>query len=409
MNSRGLQPPGHNTPKTIRNFEGVEQQGLRRGETRATVCAPLRRGISHTLRPISGGRQEPTQPPCAIPCGPLGPASGRTTSKTRGTDVATYTWGFGNFLLQVDSDFPDEGLVDYEYGGNMQRRSRDDGTAYTWFNWAGGAPINEEAAGTGVGDGALTNTLIGKLAELGGNNPATGTESYYMMDHLGSVRGIFDGSDTMTGRAEFSPFGSPITAQLPAGFDPRYTVHHLDPASGLYYAPFRYLNPATGRWLKRDPLGMIDGPNMYGYVGGNPVRNIDPAGGVILVVVGVALGAWAIYGLGKNAIDGYYAAKDAGLQIRMADHHSKEGHQLPSAEDRHEAATDSALRVAEALAEAVVNAPIRPTAGGGLINSVDCPLPASGNRYQPPNGEFTGRNGLPLNFPLYQNPFMPIP
>jgi len=57
-----------------------------------------------------------------------------------------------------------------------------------------------------------------------------------------------------------------------------YTGHDYDRVTGQYYAPFRYLSPGTGRWLKQDPLGMIDGPNMYGYVLGNPVNRTDPLG-----------------------------------------------------------------------------------------------------------------------------------
>ena len=42
--------------------------------------------------------------------------------------------------------------------------------------------------------------------------------------------------------------------------------------------------------MKRDPLGMIDGPNMYGYVGGNPVMYSDPDGRFIVLatLTGVA-------------------------------------------------------------------------------------------------------------------------
>jgi len=42
-----------------------------------------------------------------------------------------------------------------------------------------------------------------------------------------------------------------------------YTGHRLDRELNHYYAKYRYYNPTTLRWLKRDPLGMVDGLNVY--------------------------------------------------------------------------------------------------------------------------------------------------
>jgi RHS repeat-associated protein len=58
----------------------------------------------------------------------------------------------------------------------------------------------------------------------------------------------------------------------------RFTGHDLDPATGLYFAPFRYYYPTGARWMTRDPLGMVDGPNVYAYAGGHPINRIDPLG-----------------------------------------------------------------------------------------------------------------------------------
>jgi len=57
-----------------------------------------------------------------------------------------------------------------------------------------------------------------------------------------------------------------------------YTGHEWDAQAGLYYAPYRYYNPFTARWMKRDPLGMVDGPNVYGYVTGSPIGQADRLG-----------------------------------------------------------------------------------------------------------------------------------
>jgi RHS repeat-associated protein len=48
--------------------------------------------------------------------------------------------------------------------------------------------------------------------------------------------------------------------------------------SGLVYYGARYYNPQIGRWTQRDPMGFVDGPNVYAFVGNNPVNFVDPYG-----------------------------------------------------------------------------------------------------------------------------------
>jgi RHS repeat-associated protein len=40
----------------------------------------------------------------------------------------------------------------------------------------------------------------------------------------------------------------------------------------------RDYEPNLGRYLQADPLGLVDGASVYGYVGQNPGRFTDPTG-----------------------------------------------------------------------------------------------------------------------------------
>jgi RHS repeat-associated protein len=61
-----------------------------------------------------------------------------------------------------------------------------------------------------------------------------------------------------------------------------YRGEQYDPDLGLYYLRARYYNPATGRFMSRDPLeGDPTGPaslHKYLYANGDPTNRIDPRG-----------------------------------------------------------------------------------------------------------------------------------
>jgi|GEM_PF-3390698 len=52
----------------------------------------------------------------------------------------------------------------------------------------------------------------------------------------------------------------------------------FDQETGLFYNYFRDYDPATGRYVESDPIGLREGINTYSYVGNNPVNYTDPKG-----------------------------------------------------------------------------------------------------------------------------------
>jgi RHS repeat-associated protein len=47
--------------------------------------------------------------------------------------------------------------------------------------------------------------------------------------------------------------------------------------SGFYYNIFRYYDPAVGRFITQDPIGLLGGDNLYRYAP-NTLGWIDPLG-----------------------------------------------------------------------------------------------------------------------------------
>ena len=54
-----------------------------------------------------------------------------------------------------------------------------------------------------------------------------------------------------------------------------FSSKRLDKETGLIFFGKRYYNQTIGRWLTKDPLGLIDGPNPYLFVHNNPLSSID--------------------------------------------------------------------------------------------------------------------------------------
>lgn len=79
---------------------------------------------------------------------------------------------------------------------------------------------------------------------------------------------------------EYGPFGEPVraTGQY-ANTNPfRHSSKYVDQETGLIYYGHRFYNPATGRWISKDPIEQQDGPNLYAFVGNDSANHIDALG-----------------------------------------------------------------------------------------------------------------------------------
>ena len=107
---------------------------------------------------------------------------------------------------------------------------------------------------------------------------------YIHSDHLGTPYALTDGSGQVVWRADYAPFGQAEVDEDPDGdgnrvtFNLRFPGQYYDAETGLHYNYFRYYDPATGRFITSDPIGLEGGLNSYLYANANPLFYTDPLG-----------------------------------------------------------------------------------------------------------------------------------
>lgn len=103
-------------------------------------------------------------------------------------------------------------------------------------------------------------------------------------DAKGTIHSYID-ADTGTTVAKFAydPYGKITSSSIssdcsPHAFSITFQSKYYDSELQSYYFGFRYYDPATCRWLNRDPLGESGGLNLYAFCDNDPVNGMDYLG-----------------------------------------------------------------------------------------------------------------------------------
>jgi RHS repeat-associated protein len=123
----------------------------------------------------------------------------------------------------------------------------------------------------------------GLLARSEWDGSAWSRHAFYHSDGVGNVTALAvpNGNDiALVGSYRYDPFGRLIGTPtgLAAINTQRYSSKDWHNPSGFYYFGYRFYDPATQRWLNRDPIAEEGGVNLYGYVENDPINFIDPLG-----------------------------------------------------------------------------------------------------------------------------------
>jgi RHS repeat-associated protein len=225
-------------------------------------------------------------------------ADGNLTSDGRWN----YTWDAENHLASMEAKpgVPAEAKLRLEFAYDWSgRRIRKQ--VYAWSAATGGYQLQSVSkfvydgwnlAAELDGAGALVRgyvwgqDLSGTLDDAGGVGGLLlvrqGGDTYHVgYDGSGNATTLVNAATgAVAASYEFDPFGNTLKAvgEFAASNPFRFSTKYADAETGLVYYGERYYQPQTGRWLSRDPLGEASGPNVYAFVGNNPVSLVDPTG-----------------------------------------------------------------------------------------------------------------------------------
>jgi RHS repeat-associated protein len=199
-----------------------------------------------------------------------------TSSDAPGSEATIYQWDAEHRMTTADSGSESTQLTYDGYGRCIRISQLTNGTETSsrLFLWAGNRISEERTPGGTVSKKFF---LQGMTLETG----ATSGTFFYTRDHLGSIRELTDSTGSIRARYSYDPFGRPVHLSGDLDSDFGFAGMFCPAELSFNVTRFRAYDPDIGRWLSRDPLNDAErkqGPNLYAYVGNNPVNAVDPEG-----------------------------------------------------------------------------------------------------------------------------------
>jgi RHS repeat-associated protein len=135
-----------------------------------------------------------------------------------------------------------------------------------------------DLSGTYGGAGGAGGLLL--IHETRGNETIDLYPLYDGTGHVIALATLIEDVPTLVAEYAYGPFGELIHAKGPyAQSNPiRYATKYLDQETGLYNFGMRFLDPITGQFLSREPLGESESLNLYQYGHGDPINKVDVRG-----------------------------------------------------------------------------------------------------------------------------------
>ncbi|MGW8762856.1 RHS repeat-associated core domain-containing protein, partial [Streptomyces sp. NPDC055815] len=209
---------------------------------------------------------------------------------SRKPDTWRYDWDAEDRLVSVVT--PDGTRWRYVYDALgrrvAKRRLADDGVTVleeTLFTWDGDILCEQSTRTPGAAESIVLTW------DHDGPTPVTQVERRLLDDEevdrrffaivtdlVGTPRELVDESGEVAWRTRATLWGTTTWNRDATAYTPlRFPGQYFDPESQLHYNRHRHYDPAAGRYVSPDPLGLVPAPNAVAYVE-NPTRWIDPLG-----------------------------------------------------------------------------------------------------------------------------------
>jgi len=201
-----------------------------------------------------------------------------------------YRWSAAGNLVEVVR--PDGVSVQFTYDAFGRRRTKTIRDTTISWTWDQDLPIHEKCsrcvdpltAGPDSNEpgelqtSAITTWIYDPDTKAPVACVKAGKPFSFIADHLGSPASAYDESGALVWDATISLYGEQINRSGDPSFSPfRFPGQYADAETGLVYNRYRYYDPQSGIYLSQDPIGLLGGHRLYGYVR-NPTLDTDPFG-----------------------------------------------------------------------------------------------------------------------------------
>ena len=226
-------------------------------------------------------------------------ADGNRTSQTINGTNTTYTYNTADQATTTGYSYDADGngtatpaLSNLTYNPLNQTTGITKSGTTTNFSYAGGDQstrttannIDASLSSLGTDIEASTGSVYhfyirdpaGDLLAIVNDNAGTLTTRYTILDGVGSIIALTNGTGTVDDTTKYDPYGV-VLSHTGSDYNPfGYVSGYTDSATGLIHLSARYYGPTDGRFTQQDPSGQES--NLYAYAGDSPVNATDPTG-----------------------------------------------------------------------------------------------------------------------------------
>ncbi|MBI9018486.1 MAG: hypothetical protein JEZ07_14630 [Phycisphaerae bacterium] len=274
------------------NYEIFEYDKL--GNRKNVITPSDTEGESYAINTTTNRYNEIVDGPYDVVCSYDN--NGNLTKNTKGAKDYYYQWDPENRLTRVykkDAGLNEIDVVKYKYDALGRRIEKEDCIAitdkirrYYYDGWRMLASYNSSnVAQKEYFYGNYLDEVLA-ISDVSGQTE----EMYYLAhDHLYSPVALMDDAGAVVERYEYDAYGKRHVYGADFGassssFNNRiaFTGQRIDTLDSgsleIMYYKNRYYDTGTGRFLSQDPLGYIDGMNLFQYVRSMPICHSDAVG-----------------------------------------------------------------------------------------------------------------------------------